>query len=166
MEATAAVPAQRTPPGLLAALALIVVVPATVALPLWEARPYEWSSSWDVWLTVLMGGAIVVLIGKETFGVARSLGLLLASWLALALSLFVLFAIGFSEALACGGQTTHPLRWWIAVSAGMVYVVVGFSAVRKGRWWGLPAAILLGLTVFAGLTLALPGPPAPDDCSG
>jgi hypothetical protein len=166
MEATAAVPVERAKPGPLSALALLVAVPATLALPLWESRPIgNWSGAPQVWLTILAGGAIVVLVGRRTFGVARSLALLITSSLALAFSFVVFFAIGFSQAFACGGQTYHPLHAWIAIAAGVVYGGVGFSALRKGWWWGLAIAFVVALIVFAGLTFASPGQPATDDCS-
>jgi hypothetical protein len=162
---TAAVPAaERTRPGPLAALALVVAIPGTFVLGVWDLQLQEWATSPHVWLAFLTGSAAVVFVGRRTFGVARSVGLAISTWATLLISVFVFIALAFAEAFNCGA-TSHPFHAWVAVAGGVVYVAVAFWALRKGRWWGPPVAILVALAFFVILTEALPGVPNSGDCS-
>ncbi len=164
---TAAVSAGRTRPGPLAALALVVAIPATFILALWvgDFRPQHWVNIG--WLVFVGGAGLVVSIGRGTLGVRRTVVLAIATWAALAFSSFVLFLAAFAQAFSdCGGGTQHPLTTPILIAAGVVYVALGFWALRKGWWWGLPLAVVLALVFCFLLAEALPGvPKSTDYCS-
>jgi hypothetical protein len=105
MEA-AAVPAETTKPGPLAALALVVALPATLIFTVtWYRSPVPWVGP----LVFVCGCAIVVAIGRGTLGVTRTIVLAIATWVALAFSAVAPFAVGFAQAFGnCGGGTYHP----------------------------------------------------------
>jgi hypothetical protein len=52
------------------------------------------------------------------------------------------------------------------VAAGVVYVALGFWALRKGWWWGLPIAVVVALAFCFVLVEVLPAvPKSTHDCS-
>lgn len=166
---TAAVPAaENTPPGPLAALALVVAIPATFALALraGDFHSGNWLSPLG-WLVLVCGAAVAVSIGRGTLGVRRTLALTISTWAAFGLSSLVLFFAAFADAFGnCGGGTHHPLTAPVVVAAGVVYVALGFLALRKGWWWGLPIAVALALVFCFILAEALPAvPKSTDNCS-
>jgi hypothetical protein len=164
---TAAAPAGTTRPGPLTALALAVAIPATfiLAVGVGDFRPQHWVNVG--WLVFVVGGAVVVAIGRGTFGVTRTLVLTIATWAAFAFAAFVLFLAAFAQAFSdCGGGTQHPLTTTVVVAAGVVYVALGFWTLRKGWWWGLPIAVVLALVFCFVLAEVLPAvPKSTDDCS-
>ena len=168
MEIAAVPAAERTRPGPLAALALVVSIPATFALALWvgDFRAGHWASGLGL-LVFVCGGAVIVLIGRGSLGVSRTLRLAIATWAALALASFVLFLAAFADAFGnCGGGTYHPLTASVLVAAGVVYVASAYWALRKGWWWAVPLAVVLALVFCFILAEALPGvPKSPGDCS-
>jgi hypothetical protein len=174
----AAVPAgETTRPGPLAALALVVAIPATFilsqpdALARWlfdGAGGTTYRGEALLGLLVLAGGiGAVLLVGRGTLGVRRTLILMIATWLTLALASFVLFIAAFADAFGdCGGGTHHPLTAWVVVAAGVVYVAAAYWALRKGWWWGVPLAVVLALVFCFILAEALPAvPKSTDACS-
>jgi hypothetical protein len=162
-------------PGPLAALALVVIIPATfvlsdpesIARRLFDGQAgIAYGGAAGRGLLVFVAGlGMVLLIGRGTLGVVRTLVLAIATWAAIALSTAVLFFATFAGAFACNGQTTHPWNAYVAVAAGVVYVVLGFSALRKGWWWGPPVAVVLALVFGFLLAQAFSGVPHPGDCS-
>ena len=171
------VPVERPRPAPLASLALVLAIPATFVL----GRPISlvrWAFDGgggtayrgDALLGLLFfaaGVGVVLLIGRGTLGVARTLVLAITTWIALAFSTLMLFAAAFADAFGdCGGGTRHPLTVPILVGAGVVYVAVAYWALRKGWWWGVPLAVVLALVFCLLLAEALPGvPKSTDDCS-
>jgi len=118
-------------------------------------------------LVFAIGLGVILLIGRRTLGVARTVVLAITTWVALAFGSFVLFLAAFGDAFGdCGGGTHHPLHVSVLVAAGVVYVALGFWALRKGWWWGPPVAVVLALVFFFIVTEALPAvPKSTDPCS-
>jgi hypothetical protein len=161
----------------LAALALVVAIPATYALgnPVALAR---WafdgaggtSFRGDALLGLLFlaaGATVVIVIGRRTLGLWRTLALAATTWLSLALSTVVLFAIAFAQAFGdCGGGTQHPVTAPLLIAAGAVYVAVAYWGLRRGWWWLVPLAVVLAFVLCLLLAQALPGVPnSTDPCS-
>ncbi len=170
-----AAPVGRPRPSSLAALALAVVLPATfvlsdpesIARRLFDGQAgVAYGGAAGLGLLVYAAGlGIALLVGRGTFGVARTLALAIGTWLAIALSTAVLFFVAFANAFACNGQTTHPWNAYVAVGAGVVYVALSFWMLRKGWWWGPPIAVVLALIFGFIVAQALPGVPSPGSCS-
>jgi hypothetical protein len=160
---TAAVPAETTRPGPLAALALVVAVPATLALASWATVSV---TAWLGPLVAACGLAVILLIGRSSFGVARTLVLAVTTGWAFAAAsgaFVVLFVVDVFT--SCNGGVSHSLPGSVVVLAGVAYAVTGFWALRKGWWWALPLAVVVAFVLGAVLTYALPGVPHPEPCS-
>jgi len=164
-----AVPAERPRPAPLAALALVVAVPATFVV---VAPVRFWTGSGTDaargWILFACGAVVVVLVGRGAFGVVRALVVAVSSWCALGFAYVIwLFAL-FAEAFASCDQPTihHPFDTTVAILAAAVYAVCGFWTLRKGWWWGPPLAILVSVAFGFALAEALPGVPNPNYPNG
>ncbi len=153
--------AARTQPHPLAALALVVAIPGTYALAVSMAVPLGDHRDGFV-LYLVCGIAVVTVVGSGILGVWRTLILAIASYASLTLSGLVLFAVAFAS--ICG-NVSHPFHVSVAIGAGAVYAAVAYWAIRTGRNWVVPLAVLLGLGVYFGVTFALPGVPNLEPCS-
>jgi hypothetical protein len=161
MEA-AAVSQGTTRPTPLAALALVVAIPAPFLLALWA-----WSvSTWVALLVFVACVGVVLLIGHRSIGVPQALGVTLAASSALGVSTFVWFYVGIFQAIAaCNGGMTYSLHASVVVPAAVIYAVLGFWSLRRGWWWGPAIALALALVFGFIVTYSLPGVTHPEPCS-
>ncbi len=172
-----ATPSGSPRPGPVAALGLVVAIPAAfalgdpVALARWAFDGCGGTSFRGEALVGLLvfadGVGVVLLLGRESLGIARTLWLAITTWVTLAFATFMFFGIAFAQAFGnCGGGTYHPVTPAVVIAGGVVYVAAAYWALRKGWWWGVPLAVVLALVFCLILAQALPAvPKSVDDCS-
>lgn len=164
-------------PGPLAALILVVTLPATfifanpIAVFRWiftGSPGAEFQSDALLGLLVLaVGAGVIVAVGRASLGTRRTLVLIASTLAAFGLGLVVVIAVSFAQAFGdCNGGTSHPLTTPILIAGGVIYVMLGYLALRKGWWWAVPIAVVFALVFCFVLAQILPGVPnSTDPCS-
>jgi hypothetical protein len=159
---TAAVSDETTRPTPLAALALVVAIPAPLILAFLAYSASPWLGP----VVFVAAVGVVLLIGRGSIGVPQTLGVTIATSWMLAVFSIVVFYVGIFVAMGgCNGGTSPRLHISAVVLAALVYAVLGFWSLRRGWWWGPAFALVLALVLGVILTFALPGVPHPEPCS-
>lgn len=174
---TAAAPVERQRPAPLAALGLALAIPATFIF----ADPitlFRWAvnDSGPTWLPgqpqigllfLAVGVTLIIRLGRGTLGVGRTVALATTTWLSLTVSALFLIALAFASAFGDCSSVSHPVTLPLVIVSGVAYVAVAYWALRRGKWWAVPLAVVGAVALCLLLAQVLPGVPSPyspDSC--